>query len=151
MLRIDINLLFTVINLLVLYLLLRKFLFKPLQNVQKKRQAKIDGDFAAAKNAKDDAKSLKANYEKSMADVEEKRKQILADANAQAQAIVAAKEKEATEAAEALMASTRKKLAEERAMAERQAQEAIAGLALAAARKALESGEPLTEDRHAVR
>lgn len=38
MLRIDINLLFTIVNLLVLYFLMKKFLFKPVREVLAKRQ-----------------------------------------------------------------------------------------------------------------
>ena len=33
MLRLDINLLFTIINLLIWYLLIKKFLFKPVNNI----------------------------------------------------------------------------------------------------------------------
>ena len=33
MLKLDLNLLWTVVDVLILYVLLRKFLFKPIQNV----------------------------------------------------------------------------------------------------------------------
>ena len=38
MLKLDINLLWTVVNVLVMYAVLRKFLFKPVQDVIAKRQ-----------------------------------------------------------------------------------------------------------------
>jgi len=47
--KIDINLVFTIINLLVLYLLMKKFLFGPIINVMDQRKAMIDQQFAEAK------------------------------------------------------------------------------------------------------
>ena len=38
MLKLDLNLLWTVVDVLILYVLLRKFLFKPIQNVLDQRQ-----------------------------------------------------------------------------------------------------------------
>ena len=39
MLRLDINLVFTIINLLVLYFLMKKFLFKPVNNIIAQRRS----------------------------------------------------------------------------------------------------------------
>ena len=49
MIKIDINLVFTIINLLVLYLLMKKFLFGPIIKVMDVRKAMIDQQFAGAK------------------------------------------------------------------------------------------------------
>ena len=38
MLRIDFNLVLTIINLIVLYLILRKFLFRPVMDIMEKRE-----------------------------------------------------------------------------------------------------------------
>lgn len=46
MIKIDINLVFTIINLIVLYLLMKKFLFGPIIGVMEKRKAMIDEQFA---------------------------------------------------------------------------------------------------------
>ena len=53
MLRLDWNLLFTVINLLLLFVLMKIFLFKPVQKIIAARQAEADKQFdeAAAKPA----------------------------------------------------------------------------------------------------
>ena len=47
MLKLDLNLLWTVVDVLILYVLLRKFLFKPIQNVLDQRQKTIEADIAA--------------------------------------------------------------------------------------------------------
>ena len=105
MLKLDLNLLWTVVDVLILYVLLRKFLFKPIQNVLDQRQKMIEADIAAAKTSKkeaaetmnaaqeklrnvdNEAAARREAYEK-QAEVE--KQQLLADARKQADAIVAA-------------------------------------------------------------
>ena len=55
MLKLDLNLLWTVVDVLILYVLLRKFLFKPIQNVLDQRQKMIEADIAAANTSKTEA------------------------------------------------------------------------------------------------
>jgi F-type H+-transporting ATPase subunit b len=77
MLRLDWNLLFTVINLLLLFVLMKIFLFKPVQKIIAARQAEADKQFdeAAAKQA--EADGLKAQYAKSIASVEEEKSKAM--------------------------------------------------------------------------
>ena len=105
MLKLDINLLWTVVNVLVMYAVLRKFLFKPVQDVIAKRQQMVDANLADAETSKkeaaetmnaaqeklrnvdNEAAARREAYEK-QAEVETQ--QLLADARKQADAIVAA-------------------------------------------------------------
>ena len=80
MLTLNLNLLWTVVNVLILFLLLRKFLYKPVMNVIAQRQKQIDDAIAAAETSKQDAYEQQAEKEK---------QQLLADAQKQADAIVA--------------------------------------------------------------
>ena len=70
MLRLDINLVFTVINLLITYFILRKFLFKPIHKVVEQRKEEIDRQYAGAKETEEKALALKAQYEESLSSVE---------------------------------------------------------------------------------
>ena len=94
MLRLDWNLLFTVINLLLLFVLMKIFLFKPVQKIIAARQAEADKQFdeAAAKQA--EADGLKAQYAKSIASVEEEKSKAMQEtmkkADAEYQRIVGA-------------------------------------------------------------
>lgn len=63
MLRVDINLVFTIINLLVLYLCMKKFLFGPITDIMEKRKAMIEEQFADAQAAEKSAEELKSQYE----------------------------------------------------------------------------------------
>lgn len=46
MLRIDSNILWTIINLLILYALMKHFLFQPVHDILDKRKQEIESDFA---------------------------------------------------------------------------------------------------------
>ena len=60
MLKLDINPLWTVVNVLIMYALLRKFLFKPVQDVLDKRQKMVDDELANAQDAKTKAEAALA-------------------------------------------------------------------------------------------
>ena len=62
MLRIDINLVYIIINILILYFLLKKFLIKPLDNILAQRQAKVDGMLNNASTRESEALQLKDTY-----------------------------------------------------------------------------------------
>ena len=55
MIEININVVFTIINLIVLYLLMKKFLFGPILNVMEQRKNMIDQQFASAKDTEEQA------------------------------------------------------------------------------------------------
>ena len=86
MIKIDINLVFTIINLLVLYLLMKKFLFGPIIKVMDVRKAMIDQQFAGAKEQEDQAKALKEQYEGALKSAREESFQIMEQARKEAKA-----------------------------------------------------------------
>ena len=86
MIKIDINLVFTIINLLVLYLLMKKFLFGPIIKVMDERKAMIDQQFAGAKAQEDQAKALKEQYEGALKSAREESFQIMEQARKEAKA-----------------------------------------------------------------
>ncbi len=94
-------------NLLILFLLMKKFLYKPVTQVLEKRRADIEGDYAAANEAKMSALADKTEYEEKLSHAEleadEIRKsaeaaakrhgeRIVTEANARADSIVRAAE-----------------------------------------------------------
>ncbi len=101
------NILISLANLLILFLLMKKFLYKPVTQVLEKRRAEINGDYAAADEAKRTALASKAEYEEKLSSAEheasEMRKsaadeakrhgeRIIAEANARADGIIKAAE-----------------------------------------------------------
>ena len=84
MLKLDWNLLFTVINLLILVGAMWYFLFKPVRKILEARQAEADRENALAKAKTAEAEAVKTRYEKCLSDTEEERRQIIAKARKQA-------------------------------------------------------------------
>ena len=77
MLRVDWNLLLTIINLLLLFVLMRIFLFKPVQKIIAARQEEADRQFKEAGESKQAAEEARKQYEASLANAEEAKKQVL--------------------------------------------------------------------------
>ena len=86
MLKFDLNLLWTVINLVVFFILMKVFIFKPIKKTLDKRKAMIDQQFSNADAAQKQADELKAQYQGQLSGVEDEKKQILNDARANAKA-----------------------------------------------------------------
>ena len=84
MLRVDINLLFTVINLLFLAFLMKKFLFKPVREILAKRQNEINASFQNAEATNQAAAELKAKYEASLDNIESERQETINKAKIEA-------------------------------------------------------------------
>ena len=68
-------------NLLILTLIIKKFLFKPVKKVMDARRAAIDEDYAQAKTAREEAEQTRQNYEEAMAAAKMTGDQIIADAS----------------------------------------------------------------------
>ncbi|MDD3429368.1 MAG: F0F1 ATP synthase subunit B [Oscillospiraceae bacterium] len=71
-------------NLLILTLLVKKFLFKPVQAILAKRQQEIEDTYTAADTAKESAETLKAEYETHLASAKEEAAEILKSATQRA-------------------------------------------------------------------
>lgn len=84
MLRLDINLVFTIINLLVLYFLMKKFLFKPVNNIIAQREEAIKKQFDDADEAQKKADDLKKQYEDSLANAKEDSAKLVQEAREKA-------------------------------------------------------------------
>lgn len=60
------TLVFTWANLLILFLLMKKFLFNPIKNVLKQREDEIKSLYDSASSSNEDAKKLKEEYEQKL-------------------------------------------------------------------------------------
>lgn len=73
------------VNLLILYKLVKHFLFKPVQNVLAKRQAEVDTLYSEANEANASAKALREDYEKHLAQAKQEASEIIKSATQNAQ------------------------------------------------------------------
>ena len=135
MIKIDINLVFTIINLLVLYLLMKKFLFGPIIKVMDVRKAMIDQQFAGAKEQEDQAKALKEQYEGALKSAREESFQIMEQAR-----------KEAKAQADKTVEDTQAKVSAMLAKAQEDIKDDVASLAMEAAGKIIGKNSGADQD-----
>ena len=74
------TIIFQYCNLLILCLLIKKFLFKPVQAILKKRQDEIDGLYDAANADRQQAAQLKQDYDSQMAGARAEADQLVKNA-----------------------------------------------------------------------
>lgn len=79
MLKFDINVVFTIINLLVLYFLAKKFLFDRVNQIIDQRQQMVDDEYNAAKAAREQAEADQKTYTEALAQAESEVDSILKD------------------------------------------------------------------------
>ena len=84
MLRLDINLVFTIINLLIWYAIIRIFLFKPINKVIDKRNAAIQEKYDEAKKMQEEAQAEKEKYAACQDEIEAEKNKGLDAARASA-------------------------------------------------------------------
>ena len=86
MLSLDWNLLFTVINLVIFYILMKKFVWNKVLGAMDKRQSMIDQQFKDADEDRRAAGALKTEYEGRLAGADEESARLIADAKVTAKA-----------------------------------------------------------------
>lgn len=65
-LKLDWGIIWPIVNIVVFYLLLRKFLFGPVSEVMEKRKKMISSDLDDAAQTKAEAEEIKQEYEKTL-------------------------------------------------------------------------------------
>ena len=79
------QILISLLNLLILFMILKKFLYKPIKNVLAQRQQLLDEQFEKAEKAEKDAKTAKKSYEEKLANAKNEASEILKAANKKAE------------------------------------------------------------------
>ena len=74
------ELLFQIINTVILFLVLKKLLFKPVLNIIEKRENMIQDDLATGAKAKNEGIALKKEYEEKVSLAKEEGKEIIKQA-----------------------------------------------------------------------
>lgn len=135
MLTLNWNIFWIIFNIILLFILLRIFLYKPLQNIQAKRTALIQNEITSAETQNKEATELKNKYETSLKNAKAESDEIVGQAkeraNAQYDQIVG----NANEEAAKILSDARKTAEFDRDKMMQDAQAELADVALAAAAK----------------
>lgn len=135
MLRLDWNLLFTVINLVVLYLLMKKVLIGPVNAVMDARKEMIESKLAEASKTTEDANKIKSDYETSLGKAKEEAVAIVEQAKKNAGAEYEAMIQKGHEEAAKIIRNAEKATELQREKTMQDIEGEIAALAMAAAAK----------------
>lgn len=81
------TMIFQLINLLLLMVAFKKYLFKPVTEILEKRRAEIEGHYEEAEKAETAAKTMKADYESKMAGAREEADRVIKTATDSANAM----------------------------------------------------------------
>ncbi|MBS6646954.1 MAG: F0F1 ATP synthase subunit B [Clostridiaceae bacterium] len=137
MLRLDWNLVLTIINLLILYLLMKKFLIGPVTAIMEQRQADIEQQFANADKAQKEANEFRTKYEDKLKSSREESVKMIEQARLDAKAEYDKILSEAQEAAGKEFEKSRISLKAEQDQMKREAQSELAALVMAATAKVI--------------
>ena len=137
------NLVYTIINLIVLFLLLRHFLIKPVSDIMEKRRQMIADGLQGAQDAQSDAQKMKQEYEdalkgaklESAAIVEKARSEAITRSLSEAKTEYDRIVSEAGSKAGDLLEAAKENVRIEREKTMKDLQTQIAGLAMASAEK----------------
>ena len=131
------QILISLANLLVLYLVIKKFLYKPVKNVIAQRQAQIDADYAMAAEDKAAAAADRAELQSQLAGARAKADDIVAQATLAADARGEKIVEEAKARAQGIVRRAEEDAAQEMKKAEETIKEEIVGVSFALSEKLL--------------
>lgn len=124
---------FTIINLLVLYLFLKKFLFGRVNAVLEQREKLIQEQVEAAEAGKTQAQALQDQYEQKLSGAREEAEKIVSDAKVRAQKVYDNQMAQAQAEAKRVQAEAEARIATQRQEMLRGVRQEVAQLAVLAA------------------
>ncbi|MBQ8577698.1 MAG: F0F1 ATP synthase subunit B [Clostridia bacterium] len=131
-------------NLIILFLFLKKILFKPLLNIIETRQKQIKDMYDEAQNEKDSAAAMRAEYEAKLADAAAQGEEIIKNAVSRAHRQEETIVREANETAQKTLKRAEEQVEMERKKALNQLKDEVSGMAVDIASAVIEKN--LTEE-----
>lgn len=132
------TIIFQILNLLLLMVLFKKYLFKPVTEILEKRQAEIEGHYQEAQQAETDAKAMKADYESKMAGARQEADRVIKTATESANAMSASIVEDARTQADQLKRHAQTEIDLERRRAFDEVKGELSGIALDIASQVIE-------------
>lgn len=129
------TLIFTWVNLLILFLLVKKLFFKPINKMLDARKAEIESDYAKATEAEKRAAEMKTEYEGKLSNAQAEAGRIVSDAVKNAEMRSDAIVKEAEEKAQSMIERAQKNIEAQKESAFCELQGEISSMAVSIAEK----------------
>ncbi|MBQ4101239.1 MAG: F0F1 ATP synthase subunit B [Oscillospiraceae bacterium] len=140
----------TLINTLLLFLLLKKLLFKPVTNMIQQRKDDIDTAYQNAETAEANAKNLQAEYEEKIANAKSEAAEIIKLASQKADKRSDEIVKEAGEKAADMMKKAEEQIEREKKKAINEIKDEISDMAVSIAAKVVEKDIKKADHEHLI-
>ncbi len=132
------TLIFTWVNFLILFLIVKKFLFKPILNIIKQREDEIGKMYGDAQDASDHAKAMETEYSEKLAGAKSEAEKIVANAVQTAQVRADQIISDSQAQASSLLESANARIEREQKAAVEEAKSEICSMAVLMASKVIE-------------
>ena len=132
------QILISLCNLLLLFLILKRFLYKPVKRVMAERKAMLDKQYAAAEEAQESALNLKQEYEEHLKNAKEEANELLRSATKKAQLRSEEILAEAQQKSAGLLKRAEEQIEHEKKQAVNEIKNEISDMAILAAEKVME-------------
>ncbi len=132
------TLIFTWVNLFILFLLVKKLFFKPMQKMLAAREAEINAQYSKADEAQNHAETMKKEYEEKISHAQEKANSIITDAVSNASLRSDAIVKEAEEKAQGMIERAQKSIEAQKEAALTELKSDVSSMAVDIAKKIIE-------------
>ncbi len=136
---IDYSLLWQAFNMFIIYLLIRRYLYKPLSNFIKGRQETIENNLNTAAQEKEEAEKLRQKYEQSLMSAKQEAREILNNATKQSEEIISEGKREAKEQGEQIIEKAKKELELEKEKVFKELKDEIAFISVRIAERIIET------------
>ena len=127
-----------ILNLFIQMYLIKRFLFKPINEVLEKRRAQADQEIREAREAKEEADGLKVQYEEGLANARTEAAQIVQSAQKEAQLKADETVRQAQQQAAGIRRKAEADIAQEKKKAINEVKNEIGGIAMDIAGKVVE-------------
>lgn len=134
-LSVDMNSVFNIVNILLLCVLVKLFLLKPVHKILEKRQAMIESNLTDAKKAKDEALALEQQHKDSLKGIESEKAAAVAEAQKKAEEECSLMMTDAKQRADEIVQKAEAEASNRKAEVMRQTQNEISEIIVTATRK----------------
>ncbi len=139
---------FTLLNTVALFLVMKKFLFKPVIKMIEDRQQEVDTMYADAEQARENALAMETDYRQKLSEAEQTGERLVKEATARGQARQEEILRQANKEADAIRTKAEADIAREKKKALNDAKDELADLAVDIAGKVV--GRSLTQNDQAA-
>lgn len=140
------NFIWSAVNIIILFILLKIFLFKPINKIMDERTRSIQEDIDSAKKSREEAEALKQEYAEDINEAKAEAQKIIMKAHEDAEAEKAVILQKSQEEVDQLVSDANKAIESKRKRVLAQAQTQIADLAIEAASKII--GENVDDEKN---